>query len=437
MNEDYLFGKYRILRILANGSGGEVFLAEHKALDERRVIKCLYRNRPFFEERRKEAHILKQLHHAAIPRIYDIEEDEQAIYIIEEAMDGETLNEILFRQKTLSVSFILFYSIQLCEIIEYLHKEGILYLDIKPENIMICGDRLSLVDFGGAVRAKEASAVSFGTQGFAAPEQYRGEVQERTDVYGIGRVLGIMLGQASERESKQRKELRKVYERCVQTLPAGRFRSVADLREKLQELYCRKADRSKERKAGELRTIGVIGVHEGAETAAVCVAAAGYISEHENGRVACVDLSGQGMFRALYESLHGNVRSVPKEFTIRDVCYRTDLWEQGIEGIFAQGFSAVVIHFGGKETIPLSEFFRCSQRIVVGDVFPWRMADWYRMEGRLKDALSEMDITALITGGDCGEVPLRFHRILELPRFSDILHPDGATGRFLKKLLRH
>ena len=183
MEEELLFGKYRILRILANGSGGEVFLAEHRVLKERRVIKCLYKNRPFYEERRKEAHILKQLHHAAIPCIYDIEEDERATYIIEEDMEGESLNEILFRQKSLPVSFILFYSIRLCEIIEYLHREGILYLDLKPENIIICGDQLSLIDFGGAMQSEGRASVSFGTQGFAAPEQYRGEVQERTDVY--------------------------------------------------------------------------------------------------------------------------------------------------------------------------------------------------------------------------------------------------------------
>lgn len=436
MEQKELFGKYRILRLLANGSGGEVFLAEHRALGERRVIKCLYKNRPFYKERCKEAHILKELHHAAIPCIYDIEEDEKATYIIEEAMDGESLNEILFRQRNLSVSFILFYSIKLCEIIEYLHKEGILYLDIKPENIMICGDELSLVDFGGALRTKEASAVSFGTQGFAAPEQYRGEAQERTDVYGIGRVLGIMLGQVSEKESKQRKELRRICERCVQTLPSKRYRSVAELKKALSGAYCRKAPEGRKRKQGRLRVIGVLGVHESVETAAVCVAAAGYISEHEEGRIACVDLSGQGVFHALYENLHGKNRTVPGEFVIRGVSYRTALPADGMEGILSQGFSAVVLHFGGKENQQLREFFRCDCRIVVGDVYPWRLKDWYHLEESLRKALQEENITALITGGDLGEVPLRFRKILEMPRLSDILHPDRKTERFLEKLLR-
>ena len=67
-----MFGKYRILQLLANGSGGEVFLAEHKVLGEKRIIKRLYKKRPFYRERLREAHILKQLHHAAIPCIYDI-----------------------------------------------------------------------------------------------------------------------------------------------------------------------------------------------------------------------------------------------------------------------------------------------------------------------------------------------------------------------------
>ena len=139
MEEEFLFGKYRILKLLANGSGGEVFLAEHQVLGERRIIKRLLRNRPFYEERKKEAHTLKLLHHAAIHRIFDIEENETACYIIEEDMGGETLFDFLFRQKCLPTSFISHYSIQLCEIIEYLHQNGILYLDVKPENIIICG----------------------------------------------------------------------------------------------------------------------------------------------------------------------------------------------------------------------------------------------------------------------------------------------------------
>lgn len=436
MEEELLFGKYRILRILANGSGGEVFLAEHRVLKERRVIKCLYKNRPFYEERRKEAHILKQLHHAAIPCIYDIEEDERATYIIEEDMEGESLNEILFRQKSLPVSFILFYSIRLCEIIEYLHREGILYLDLKPENIIICGDQLSLIDFGGAMQSEGRASVSFGTQGFAAPEQYRGEVQERTDVYGIGRILGVMLGQGKEKETGQRRELRRILERCVQTLPAKRYRSVAELKKELSVLYYGKALGRKKQKSDGKLSIGVVGVWDGAESAAVCVTIAGYFSEKKEGRVACIDLSGQGVFCALYESLHGKKRTVPEEFTLRGVSYYSGAKDTGLERILAQGFSTLVFHFGGKSNQPLGEFFRCDRRIVVGDAFPWRLSDWYRLEERLLEHLSGEHVIALVTGGDALELPLKFQRIAELPRISDPLSPDRKTERFFEKLLR-
>lgn len=95
MEEELLFGKYRILKLLANGSGGEVFLAEHRGLGERRIMKRLFKNRPFYKERLEEAHTLRLLHHAAIPVIYDIEEDKDASYIIEEDMGGETLLSLI------------------------------------------------------------------------------------------------------------------------------------------------------------------------------------------------------------------------------------------------------------------------------------------------------------------------------------------------------
>lgn len=432
LEEELLFGKYRILRILANGSGGEVFLAEHDALDEKRVIKCLYKNKPFYEERRKEANILKLLHHAAIPTIYDIEEDEAATYIIEAYVGGESLNEVLFRQKSLPVSFILFYSIQLCEIIEYLHKEGILYLDIKPENLMVCGDKLSLIDFGGAIHKEEPLSVSFGTQGFAAPEQYRGEVQERTDVYGIGRVMGVMLGDGTGRETKQQKELQKIYRRCTQAIPAKRYRSVAGLKEELCRLYYQKPE--KKRKRPGPCVIGVAGAHEGAEAAAVCAAAAGYFGERGEERVVSIDLSGQGIFGTLYESLHGRNRTALEEFGICGVTYRTGMAAGGMERIFAEGFSVILLYFGTLSDTGLGEFCRCDCRLLVGETYPWRLRDWYRLEEKLKNFLAGERVTVLVSGGDKDELPLCFRSVRELPRLRDILHPDRKTEQFFKNI---
>lgn len=437
MEDRLLFGKYRIVRLLANGSGGEVFLAEHEVLKERRVIKRLCKKRPFYQERLEEAHILKQLHHAAIPCIYDIEEDDTASYIIEEDMGGEPLNEVLNRQKCLPVSFISYYSLQLCEIMEYLHQKGILYLDVKPENIVVNGDRISLIDFGGAVSKEGRHRVVFGTDGFAAPEQYRGEAGEYSDVYGIGCVIGLMLGE----ENKKGKELEKIYRRCVQPQPARRYRSVGELKEDLQRLCpgARKRGRDREEKRagkGMPRLIGVIGAHEGADTAAVCTLLAGYFGERERGRTVCIDLSGQAVFPSLFQSVSGREKAVPEEFTLRGVRYVTGNTPSVIGDCVARGFSVMVINFGVSFERFRDELFRCSSRFVIGDLYPWRLHDWEALAGRIPERLLRHGITALVAGGEAGELPLRFRKVKLLPPFRDVLCPDRKSGRFLKTLFR-
>lgn len=439
MEEEFIFGKYRILRLLANGSGGEIFLAEHKTLGVRRIIKRLYKHMPFYEERCREANILKQLHHAAIPRLYDMEEDESASYIIEEAVEGETLNEILFRQKNLPVSFILFYSIQLCEVFEYLHKEGILYLDVKPDNLMIAEDKLYLIDFGSATVKTEKSAVTFGTGWYAAPEQYNGDMEERTDVFGIGRVIGLMLGHVEATKSKQEKELQSIYLRCIQPIPAKRYRNVSELKDCLCRLYGSRGGPASEhpRQKGTERNgaYGVMGVGEGTEAAAFCVTLAGYFGEREKGRVACIDLSEGEVFQALYRSLHGNHTAVPKQFRIRDVTYRIDGDWNSIAELSSEGYTTLVVYCGQSEELFCEAFYRLDRGFLIGSCYPWDLCRWEQVSQKLKNAAFAKRTVAIVTGGDKEELPSRFLHVKEGPRVQDVYHADRKTEQFLRELL--
>ena len=430
MENELLFGKYRILQLLANGSGGEVVLAEHKALGERRIIKRLLKNRPFYEERKREAYTLKLLHHAAIPRIYDIEEDETACYIIEEDMGGETLHDFLSGQKCLPTSFISHYSIQLCEIIEYLHQNGILYLDVKPENIIICGDKLALIDFGGAIRKTEYSGVVFGTQGYAAPEQYDGRAEERSDVYGIGCVIGVMLGA----ESRNRKELFKIYERCVQEIPAKRYPSVAMLKRELQAVLYGTGKRKRQKSVHSPRYIGVIGVHEGAESGALCTLLAAHFNDRESGRIACIDLSGQQIFERLYESLFGTKRPVPGSFLLQGVCYVTAENQSVIGNFAAKGYKTLILHFGVWKERHRTEFLRCDSRFILGNLYPWHLQEWRELTESLHDREVQHELTAVITGGEREMLPARFQAVIELPFPNDVLLPNRKTEKILRKV---
>ena len=430
MEENLLFGKYRILKLLANGSGGEVFLAEHKMLGERRVIKRLLKKRPFFEERRREAHTLKQLHHTAIPRIYDIEEDASACYIIEEDMGGETLYDFLNRQKCLSTSIVSHYSIQLCEIIEYLHQNGILYLDVKPENILICEDKLTLIDFGGAIRKQEYSGVMFGTQGYAAPEQYKGMAEETSDIYGIGCVIGVMLGE----KSKGKEALYAIYERCVQEVPAKRYPSVSALKDELQKAYgkVRRKAQKRDRIPGY---IGVTGIHEGAESGAFCTLLATYLNDRESGRVACIDMSGQHVFERLYESMFGTKKAVPDCFSLQGISYITEGTPAVIGTYSAEGYETILLHFGVWQERYTEEFFRCDSRFVLGNLYPWRMSEWKEFAGRIREGAVYQKLTAVVTGGEREMLPNRFRKVVEMPYVGDVLRPNHSIRKMFQSLL--
>ncbi len=430
MEEELLFGKYRILRLLANGSGGEVFLAEHRMLGERRIIKRLLKNRPFYEERKREAHTLKLLHHTAIPRIYDIEEDASACYIIEEDMGGETLHDFLNRQKCLSTSFISNYSIQLCEIIEYLHQKGILYLDVKPENIMICGDRLTLIDFGGAIRKQECSGVMFGTQGYAAPEQYNGMAEESSDIYGIGCVIGVMLGE----RSKGREALFAIYERCVRDVPAKRYPSVSALKEELQKVS-RGTGKKARRKGRRPGYIGIAGIHEGAECGAFCTLLATYLNDRENSRIACIDMSGRHIFEQLYESVFGIKKAMPEYFILQGICYVTEGSSAVIGAYAAKGYETILLHFGVWQEGNSEEFFRCDSRFVLGTLYPWRMPEWKEFAGAVRDGAVRKSITAVITGGEREMLPVRFGKVVEMPYVEDVLRVDRNSRKLFQTVL--
>lgn len=162
-----------------------------------RAIKCIPKTQP--SSFLLEASLLKNLRHPGIPIIYDIEEDESFNYLIEEYIQGESLYAYIQSHDNISQEPVLSFGLQLCDIISFLHNQKpkpILYLDLKPEHIILCGDQIKLIDFGIATSWHSAGnqCHSYGTRGFAAPEQYNSKIDGvRTDIYGIGAVLYYML----------------------------------------------------------------------------------------------------------------------------------------------------------------------------------------------------------------------------------------------------
>ena len=139
-----------------------------------------------------EALLLKSLKHPAIPQVYDIEEDTQYYYLVEEFVEGESLEAFLSHQPKISLEFFLKISLQLCDIFSYLHTLTpipVLYLDLKPEHIIVCGTQIKLIDFNVATFLSKSGNILhlFGNSDYSAPELLSGAAPSPiSDIYSLG-----------------------------------------------------------------------------------------------------------------------------------------------------------------------------------------------------------------------------------------------------------
>jgi serine/threonine-protein kinase len=145
----------------------------------------------------REVAALGKLDHPGIPKIIPVAE-KSAPYVVMEYLEGETLHDILQRRGHLPVDDALGLVSRLCEIVEYVHQQGIVHGDLKPGNIVLSRDGAPhLIDFGIA-RIATAEPMMFGwfsrkmtgTVEYMAPEQLVGDrIDARTDIYSLGALL--------------------------------------------------------------------------------------------------------------------------------------------------------------------------------------------------------------------------------------------------------
>jgi serine/threonine-protein kinase len=208
-----LAGRYRVVRLVARGGMGAVYLAEDTRLADAQVAvkemsgafargdtQAFQRAVIEFE---REAAMLARLRHAHLPRVSDRFEEDGKHFLVMEYIHGQTLGAVI-RQAggRLPLDQALDYADQLCDVLAYLHSQQppIIYRDLKPTNVMIVppeyGSRqpqLVLIDFGIARFYRpggNSDTAVYGTIGYAPPEQYgRGQTDARTDIYALGVLL--------------------------------------------------------------------------------------------------------------------------------------------------------------------------------------------------------------------------------------------------------
>lgn len=229
------------------GNKKAVYLALHRELQELRVIKEVFINKDGrYREYKKEAMLLKTLRHPGIPIIYDLEEADGKLYIIEEYKKGMTLYDRVENIGTMSVKELIDFGISLCQPIQYLHnqKYPIYHLDIQPGNLIIHNHTVSLIDFDHANMHKDRNifADGYGTTGYAAPEQYvKKEADARTDIYAVGAILYYAgmgkypTGEFPEMPKSWGDFFSQIIRTCLESKRENRFESMEELLSKLEE----------------------------------------------------------------------------------------------------------------------------------------------------------------------------------------------------------
>jgi len=154
--------------------------------------------RAVVENFEREANLLATLDHPAIPRIFDYFSEEERSFLVMEFISGKDLESILGESKSLlPIDKVIEWAIEICDVLQFLHTHDppVIFRDIKPSNVMIDDHgRVRLVDFGIAkLFSPDRKGTMIGTEGYAPPEQYRGEAGPLSDIYALGATLHHLL----------------------------------------------------------------------------------------------------------------------------------------------------------------------------------------------------------------------------------------------------
>lgn len=199
-----LEGKYRVQRLLGEGGMNRVYLVEDLAATKKWALKLTRgteeiqsTQQDMYNKFLKEISILTTLKHPSLPVIEDYFPHGAQYCIVEEYIEGEPLDEYA-KHNLPSEAEVLAWSVTICDVLQLLHKNDIIFRDLKPGNLILTKTgTIKMIDFGIARYYKQGKAVDtelLGTPGYAAPETYgRAQSDARSDIYSLGATLHHLL----------------------------------------------------------------------------------------------------------------------------------------------------------------------------------------------------------------------------------------------------
>lgn len=428
------FDKYKVIELLGQGGTSDVYLAENVKLGNFFAIKKALKN----DNRINllaEPNILKHLNHPAIPKIIDIEEDDEAIYIIEEYINGTHLKSFKCANQKIEEAQLVDWALQICNVLKYLHQRKpnpIIYRDLKPENIILMEDgQLKIIDFGIAREYKEESTndtVPIGTRGYAAPEQYGiGQSDERTDIFSLGMTLYYLLTNKNLSHPPHKIQLTEqlnirasekiiaIITRCCETLPSKRYQNVeqveialieitlvAPIKQKdgfvqedwpiqedqliqenrtIQENQPIRANQliqeemNSEYKLGKKTVIiGVLGVNQGAGVTHTAIMMADILSKKNS--VALLELNTSKHFLEIGLTIKNESIIREQKFRYQKTDYYWDIALNAFWMKYRDRYEYIIVDLGSYEQLmDIEEFIRCDIPVVCAQGIDWKLKD--------------------------------------------------------------
>jgi serine/threonine-protein kinase len=199
-------GKYRIARLVAAGSMGEVYEAQHVGIGKRVALKVLPRELASCEEMtarfRREVRAAGMLESEYIVQVFDAgRDDELGLYLVTELLVGEDLETRLARERTLDATTAAAIGYQVARGLAKAHAAGVIHRDLKPGNVFLAerddgAEIAKIVDFGvsktlDAEACLTAVGITLGTPDYMSPEQAQGlpDIDGRSDVWSLAATL--------------------------------------------------------------------------------------------------------------------------------------------------------------------------------------------------------------------------------------------------------